>query len=293
VGSLLDRFESGLEIRNSRAVFIFLLIWYYGLVGQPRLVSLMRPKNLSHKPLIEAILEFRWQPSFARECGVDPDLRLFIGKFHDLLAKEYPEFEVLGAAAAPEQMTPNIAQYRFRRVAGGWPLVQIGSGVITLNEASSYSWEDYKIRAEKIIDLLFQHYPSDIVPTTLELRYINAVHVDFEKEDALSYLSEKFRVGVSLPKVLFEKNGVQESTALLGLQAAFPTRSPAGSVHFRMAKGKANDKDALIWETVIHSEGKELPQLPKEFSGWLDAAHALAEEWFFKLVEGELLRQFE
>jgi uncharacterized protein (TIGR04255 family) len=252
----------------------------------------MRAKNLSHKPLIEAILELRWTPSISKDGGIDSDLRLFLGKFHDMLAKEYPVFEVLGNAAAPEQMLPNIAQYRFRKSADGWPLIQIGSGVLTLNDTSSYVWDDYRKRAEMLVGLVFHNYPGKLAPTSIDLRYINALNVDFEKQDVLSCLAEKFRVGVEFPKVLFEGNGVEPTPTVFAMQTAFPAKSPPGTVHFRLAKGKANDKDAIIWETLVHSEGKELVQLPNEFSMWLDAAHSLAEEWFFRLVEGQLLNQF-
>ena len=118
------------------------------------------------------------------------------------------------------------------------------------------------------------------------------IQVAIEKENLFAYLSEKFRVHISLPKELFE-DGVQENMSAFGLQTAFPAKSPPGNVHFRMAKGKANDRDALIWETVVHSEGKDIPEGPEAFSRWLEAAHVLAEEWFFKLVEGQLLKQFE
>jgi uncharacterized protein (TIGR04255 family) len=251
----------------------------------------MRPKTLSHKPLVEAILELRWQPSYTKEGGIDSDSRLFLGKFYDLLAKDYPSFEVLPTAAAPEQMTPNLAQYRFRQKDGGWPLIQIGSGVMTLNETSAYTWDDFKRRAEQIVNVLLQNHPSRIVPTTLELRYINAVNVDFEKDDTFRYLGEKLRVGISIPSNLFEDGRVRPDPSQFAMQIVYPIAQPVGALHLRVAKGKANDRDAIIWETVIHSEGKELPPLPKDFMAWLDPAHALAEDWFFKLVEHELLEQ--
>jgi hypothetical protein len=28
------------------------------------------------------------------------------------------------------------------------------------------------------------------------------------------------------------------------------------------------------------------------FGGWIDAAHEITDEWFFKLIEGELERSF-
>lgn len=251
----------------------------------------MRPKTLNRKPLVEAILEIRWVPSYAKDTGIDANTRLFLGKFYDLVKREYPAFEVLPQAAAPEQLAPHIVQYRFRKRDGGWPLVQIGSGVLTLNETSSYSWEDYRRRAEEIVHLLTDLYPAKISPTVMELRYINAVHVDFEKQPILPYLAEKMRVELSLPKELFDNIGVQAAPFQFALQAGFPMNAPMGVLHFRLIKGKSDDKDAIIWETNIHSEGKEVPVVPDGFPKWLEAAHVVAEEWFFRLVEYNLLEQ--
>jgi uncharacterized protein (TIGR04255 family) len=32
--------------------------------------------------------------------------------------------------------------------------------------------------------------------------------------------------------------------------------------------------------------------MPASFSKWLDEAHDLTDEWFFKMIEGELERRF-
>jgi uncharacterized protein (TIGR04255 family) len=254
----------------------------------------MRPKNLPNKPLIEAILELKWKPSFSPSQfpGVDGDLRLFLGRFHDAVRKQYPTFEILPAAAAPEQAAPNLAQYRFRQSDGGWPLVQLGSGLLALNDTTTYTWESFRERGKAMAALMFEEYPTKLEPTSLELRYINAIYVDFEKRDALAHIADKFRISLSLPASLFDGTGVDNHASLFGLQAAFPTMSPVGSLRFTVSRGKANDRDAILWETIVHSADKDLPSLPKDFLTWLDAAHTTAEEWFFRLVEGELLGQF-
>jgi uncharacterized protein (TIGR04255 family) len=32
--------------------------------------------------------------------------------------------------------------------------------------------------------------------------------------------------------------------------------------------------------------------MPNDFEKWLDAAHAVTDDWFFKLIDGELERRF-
>jgi uncharacterized protein (TIGR04255 family) len=253
----------------------------------------MRPKVLKNKPLLEAILELKWNPQLsAQSNGVDSDLRLFLGRFHDLVSKEYSAFEVLPAASVPDQMAPNVPQYRFRKTLAGWPLIQLGSGLLALNETASYTWEDYRARAQSVIELLFLKYPRKLELTTLELRYINAVYADFEAYDVVRYLADKFKVQLSLPGSLFQESGVELHPTQFALQTSFATKSPMGSIRFSIARGKANDRDAIVWETIVQSAQKQLPRMPEEFSEWLDAAHTVAEDWFFKLVDGELLKQF-
>jgi uncharacterized protein (TIGR04255 family) len=254
----------------------------------------MRPKNLPNKPLIEAILELKWKPPFfsSSSLGVDGDLRLFLGRFHDAVREQYPAFEILPTAAAPEQAAPNLPQYRFRQIDGGWPLVQLGSGLLALNDTAAYTWKSFRERAKTIATLVFETYPTKLEATSLELRYINAVYVDFEKHELFTQIAEKFRIPLSFPPSLFDGTGVSNRALLFGLQSAFPTKSPLGSLRFTISRGRANDRDAILWETIVHTAEKELPTLPTGFLAWLDAAHKTAEEWFFRLVEGELLEQF-
>ena len=187
----------------------------------------MRPKILKNKPLIEAILEIKWKPS-ALSNGIDKDLRLFVGRFQDYISKDYPAFEVLPGAVAPEQMTPHIALYRFRKNDNGWPVVQLGSGLLTLNDTANYTWEEFRQKAINITDLTFNTYPGKMDLLSLELRYINAVNADFDKQDIVSYLDEKFRLGVSIPASIFESQNIQPKAEFFNLQTAFPTQKPKG-----------------------------------------------------------------
>lgn len=253
----------------------------------------MRPKTLGNKPLIEAILELKWKPLLsAQSNGVDADLRLFLGKFQDMLGSEYPAFEVLPTAAVAEQMAPNFPAYRFRKSEGGWPLVQLGSGIVTLNDTASYSWDNFRSRALHIVDLLVHTYVSKLEMLSLELKYLNAVAVDFEKQDVIAFLADRFGVRISVPATLFETKALTAAPNMFSLQLAFPTKAPNGSLRIGFARGKANEKDALVWETVIQCGERQIPQFPDGFHEWLESAHSVAEECFFKLIDEELLKQF-
>jgi len=254
----------------------------------------MPPKSLSKKPLIEAILEIKWRlPDESSAPPVDADYRLFVGRFFDRMREHYPSFETLPTAQVPEGMLQHVAQYRFRVQEGKWPLVQIGSGLLTLNDTEGYRWEDFESRAILALDVLTASYPVELHIKSLLLRYINAVQVDFETCDITIFLRDKLKVGVMFPDALFQSGDAERTVQALALQAGFRSTKPPGNVQLKFARGKAREKDAVIWETSVHSFEKDLPALPREFSSWLGAAHEIAEDWFFKLIDGDLLHQFE
>ena len=49
---------------------------------------------------------------------------------------------------------------------------------------------------------------------------------------------------------------------------------------------------AMVWETTVESAGDNLPKMPEGFASWINAAHELTDDWFFKMIEGELERRF-
>jgi hypothetical protein len=38
--------------------------------------------------------------------------------------------------------------------------------------------------------------------------------------------------------------------------------------------------------------GPDLPKMPEGFEAWLDHAYTLVNDWFFKMIEGDLHRRF-
>jgi uncharacterized protein (TIGR04255 family) len=64
-------------------------------------------------------------------------------------------------------------------------------------------------------------------------------------------------------------------------------------VHVSFATGRKEDKPAILWETTVQSVDDDVPAMPDGFAAWFDAAHEITDDWFFKLIEGELERRFE
>jgi uncharacterized protein (TIGR04255 family) len=255
----------------------------------------MSSKNLKNKPLVEAILEVKWAlQSPVSNLQLDPHYKLLLGRLYDRVSGEYPEHEQLPTATVPDEIAGYMVQHRFRHAANEWPLLQIGPGILTLNDTQKYIWDDFRTRSLSAVDELFASHPkpSELKIESLLLRYIDAVEFDYTTEDVCIFLKEKMRVSVLLPETLFMNNSVRTLPRHLNWQVSFECERPKGLVTVRFATGMKDEKPVLLWETMVQSSSGNLPVMPTEFSTWISAAHDITDDWFFKLIEGELERRF-
>jgi uncharacterized protein (TIGR04255 family) len=247
------------------------------------------PDHLPNKPLVEAILEIRW----GQDGQADPAYPLIVGRLYERLRTQYPAFEDLPIVAVPAEITVHQVRHRFRRTKEGWPLVQIGPGILTVNETDGYRWREFSERGKAVLPLLYdtRSKPELLEISSLLLRYVNAIEFDYSSSDVLKFLAEKMRVSLSLPSTR-EHRIVSSTLKSLGLQVVFPTESPAGSLILLVGTGKHKGQNALVWEIHFRSIHKEIPQLPDAFPSWLESAHDIVKKWFMEMVQGELLAQF-
>lgn len=248
-------------------------------------------RQLPNKPLVEAILELKWLIS--KEQG-DPYYTLFLGRLYDRVASQYSFHEPLPTSMIPQPVIQNIVQHRFRTRENGWPLIQVGPGIVTLNDTESYTWQDFGQRVKELVQNVFKSYlnPGELRINSLLLRYIDAVEYDYSESNVFSFLEDKLKTKVALPRQLFNNVPVQDTPAGFNFQVVFPVTLPKGTITLRFATGKRREKLALIWETSFHSLGDDVPKMPEGFEEWVEAAHELTDDWFFKLIEGDLERRF-
>ncbi len=256
----------------------------------------MGRKDLKNKPLVEAILDLRWALPEQQGSGRqgDPHYRLLLGRFSERAEKDYPFHEALPTSRVPDEIVAHMPQHRFRIGEGNWPLIQIGPGIMTVNDTSGYTWLDFQQRCEAAVQYLFDAHPmvSDLRIQELTLRYIDAVAFDFATNSILDFLSDKMKVKLSLPESLFADTHVKRNPSAFNWQVSFIHDKPGGTVTLRFGTGQRDELPSLVWETLVESASDQLPALPQDFPKWLDEAHEITDDWFFKLIEGELERRF-
>lgn len=255
----------------------------------------MPNKQLANKPLVEAIFELRWAlVSQSPGHETDPHYKLLLGRLFDRLQSGYPEHEQLPTANFPDELVGHVVQHRFRSGRDQWPLIQVGPGILTVNSTADYVWKDFCIRTVNAVDTLHDAHPKvgELKVSKLILRYIDAVEFDDSKENAYAFLRDYLKVSAALPPNLFDGTGVEDRPQLFAWQSAFKCSAPKGRVSIKFATGKKDDKPAIVWETTIQTTGDDVPAMPIEFQAWLDAAHTITDDWFFKLIAGELEKRF-
>lgn len=254
-------------------------------------------QKLTHAPLVEAIIEIRWKLEEPQPgLFVDPKYKILVGRLYDRFAKDYPFHEPLPTASMPDEMLAYTVQHRFRVENEKWPLVQVGPGIVTFNDTGKYSWDNnFEQHASKLMSTLFETYPDakkSLKISGIQLRYIDAIEFNFSKDDIFSFMKDKLKVKLSFPDELFNNSPIESLPKGINTLFSFPTTNPVGTLLLRFANGNHNKAEALIWETVVQSNQSELPEMPTKFNEWLNSAHDLTHDMFFKLIKGSLEEAF-
>jgi uncharacterized protein (TIGR04255 family) len=246
-----------------------------------------RVDKLTNPPLIEAWMEMRWK-------NQDPDNRFFFHAydFAQRILPSYPIGESTNNVQIPENLSPELIRYRFRNSDDGYPLVQIGPAVASLNFGRDYTWGHFLEEAKRLRGEILACFPNSSEGVHLSLRYRNTYPFDMTQNDVRVFLREKFHIELSLPSVLQE-------TIPAGnlLQLTYRLSDLPGMGVLQIATGVQGDElqtPVIIWELSAVSKGEDVPRFDDDlgFITWLNTAHNILETWFFGLIEGELYKTF-
>ena len=167
----------------------------------------MKHKEFKNNPLIEAQVEIRWGQADLSGSGIktDPYYKMTLGRFYERVMGTYPVHEILPASKFPETMVYHTAQHLFRVGHGKWPAIQIGPGILSVHTREEYLWGDLATKAQDALSQLLDAYPKmvEMRIEMIRLHYIDAVNLDFNRENVLQFLHEKFKTNIELPPSLF------------------------------------------------------------------------------------------
>lgn len=256
------------------------------------------PAISSERPLIEAIFELRWSLALAPDgrSAVDPGYDMLLGRVSDRLRADFPRLVHLPTAALPQASAPFRARHQLRPAGSAdWPLLQLGPGVLTLNDSSAYQWLKFEAHASRAASEVCSAYPREVhafAPTALALRYVNALPLDREELPLVAYLRERLHTSLSVDPALFDDPDAAEKPAGLQFSLTYPLPGIAGAGSVSFASGAVAGRRSLLWTLEAAVSGERAPAQPAGIAAWTRAAHATLSRWFKTLSRGNLASAF-
>jgi uncharacterized protein (TIGR04255 family) len=250
--------------------------------------------NLPNKPLVEALFELRWETNeVASGIGEDPGWANLPFKFYSRIQPSYPEPVELPAAQIPEGLATYAVRYQFRKAINEWPLVQIGPGIMTVNDTVGYSvWGNFSPLIQEALSALKSSYNGEVRPAKAELRYINSSRLD-PGMTAPEFLARYLHTTVQTVPGVSPEGVASTGPSHLNVHMLFPMTKPVGDALLSFANGGAKDDPTVVWQLAVRSTDTAVPRDLERFGGWLDEAHAIIDKWFVRLTEGELIAKFK
>lgn len=263
--------------------------------------------TLIEAPLLEAWVEIRWKLT-PTEQGLfnDPGYPIAPGIFYSSVKDKYNRMEPLDASEAPINFLPHVVRHQFRPAEGSSHLLQLGPGVASANFLTDYSWDDFKqicLYLRKNLTQAYEDYP--IEAENVILRYRNAFDFEYSSGNLLDFLSNTLNTTVQLPEYIPGVFGSKSFPTGTGINFTFDLKYPksTGTLKFNTGNRIIKDADDNVVDTIettvvqfeVSSGGEDVPNIANEdnYSSWLDMAHSVIHEWFFSIVEGELLKSIE
>lgn len=239
-------------------------------------------------PLIEAILEIRWhlQTNAQNNVRYDPHYQILVGRLYERIKNDYPVFEQLPTSLLPLEVVPYTVQYRFRKKENSWPLIQLGPGVLTLNETTDYSWDTFRkfsVEAEQaLLDAYLKR--DDLKFSVILLRYLNTTEFDYNNNDISDFLLKQMAIKSEMPNALFKSNKINSRPQSVELHYEFNCTNPDSDVVIHLNTALMSSKPIISWETTVAAQGPKIPKYDAEsFGKWIDSAHSVIEECFDSL----------
>src|SRR4030042_1289560 len=104
--------------------------------------------KLINPPLVEALIELRWNLNSENNIINDPNYNFLLGMFFEKIKNDYPLRINLPFSNMPPELIPYSVQYQFRKKENEWPVVQMGLGLLTNNILPNELFLNNKIKNE-------------------------------------------------------------------------------------------------------------------------------------------------
>jgi uncharacterized protein (TIGR04255 family) len=249
-------------------------------------------------PLVEVIAEIHWRLvpiQIGPGTAIDPHREAFAEAFTEACAQYgFTVDETVVPDNVPRELLGHQVVRRFRREANGWPLFQIGPGVVTANIVPPYDgWSEFLPVIRLAVQMLFRSYPLPeryLKIEALELRYIDAFTEKHGVTDRATFIRDDLGMAPPLPEAVLALASETEEPVQQTASALLQLRNPANSTaSLSVENGTASDRPAVIATFRARTRGDHLRGVGQDFiETWFNDAHGVVKEWFESVVSGRV-----
>lgn len=236
-------------------------------------------------PLAEIVFEIAFNDSNI----VNYDL--LIGELYSKLKSTYPIPEPLKPKEVPPLLMPFIIQQRFRSVENGYPLYQLGPGIMSFNTdgdtyhlAHENKWETFRTKLLEFLavykDILGDKFQSENFKH-ISLRFINKIEDTDMYPNVKNYFSNQLNLKIDLgfaDDIAYITN--LEDTKLS--QTYYLDQNKKSKLNYNLGTITEGSRKLLADISVTTTEVPTFEGL----QGWLDNSHSKIENFFNKMTQG-------
>lgn len=228
--------------------------------------------KLPKAPLLEVIFEIKWDITNNNDIV---KFQYLHGDLYSILKNDYPKRENLVPAEVPIDIMKNNVMYRFKKDTG-YPLVQIGPGILTLNTIDNlYFWDNYRDEIIKVTNSLSEVFP-EINQTNLflTLTYLDFFEIDIETENVIEFINSNLNLNIN--QTFIENENTKE------INLTFSYKIGDNTLILDLRNGNVNNKKGIILQTKLIGNKKKYTNT--EQLEWLNNAHETCSDIFKKIT---------
>lgn len=242
--------------------------------------------KLPNAPLVEVVAEIKWKVENKTDLS---KIQYLPGDLFNEVKAKYPNRESIIPPDIPLELILNKPAHRFKADnKNGYPLIQVGAGVVTLNTIDEiYHWEAFFEELQELTGKLINAFPYDDNEKELHpgILFLDFFPFDFEKENAIDYVNKYFNI--SLQQDFYATESFPDD-----LNLKFAYKIELGDIIVTFQKGRNKEQqEGILMQTRIN--GIALSADTKEISDWFENAHEFCSNLFKKLTGGELYESFK
>jgi len=158
----------------------------------------MSSRKLKNAPLQEVVFELKWElPLDENGIPYDPGFDNALGLFAKEIEHRFP----IQKSLLPPNSNRNTAYqltHQFWQQELVWPVVQLGRGILTVNDVEgNYVWdENYRPIIELAVESLVRSYKNKLQLSAFSLQYVDAVDVAAGVTNSSEFIANNFRTQV-------------------------------------------------------------------------------------------------